>query len=180
MFPAGLETSRLYLRRLTENEVTPNYVSWLNDKEVNRYLESRFRHYSREDLTRFIRNISNEKHSAFFGMFLKKNDKHIGNIKIDEIHEYHLRGTIGLLLGDKSEWGKGYATEAIAAVTQYGFDQLKLVKVCAGCYESNIGSKIAFEKVGYKAEGFLRNQVETGSGREGLWQLGILPDELQL
>ena len=179
MSTAVLETPRLYLRNLTENDVTPNYVSWLNDKEVNRYLESRYRNYSKDDLVQYVRYVNNQKQSSLFGLFLKKDNKHIGNIKIDGINDYHLRGTIGLLIGDKSQWGRGYATESIDAVSRYGFDNLNLLKVCAGCYESNIGSKRAFEKVGYKVEGFLRSQVETGMGREGLWQLGILAGELK-
>jgi len=55
---------------------------------------------------------------------------------------------------NETQWGKGYATEATAAFTHCGFDQLNLLKICTGCYGSNIGSKKAFKKVGYKAEGF--------------------------
>jgi len=175
-----LETSRLYLRPLTKSDVNFRYVAWLNDKQVNKYLESRLSRYSMEDLIEYIGAVNKKKTAIMFGLFIKETGKHIGNIKIDDINLYHLNATIGILLGEKSEWGKGYASEAITAVTKFCFSQLELKKICAGCYESNLGSKKAFEKVGYKVEGFLRGQVDTDCGREGVWQLGIIPSDVLL
>ena len=173
-----LETDRLYVRSLVSADVTQDYVDWLNDPEVNRFLESRFSRATFADVEQYVQSVSQDDDSYFLGIFLKSDQKHIGNIKLDAIDHYHRRGIIGLMLGDKQEWGKGYATEAIRVLTQYGLEELKLLKLSAGCYESNMGSKRAFEKVGYQIEGLLRNQVETGAGREGLWQMGILPSEL--
>ena len=178
MNKVALETDRLYLRSLVSEDVTQDYVGWLNDPEVNQFLESRFSRATLADVEQYVRSVSQDDGSYFLGMFLKSDQKHIGNIKLDAIDHYHRRGTIGLMLGDKQEWGKGYATEAIRVLTRYGLEELKLLKLSAGCYESNLGSKRAFEKVGYQIEGLLRNQVETGAGREGLWQMGILPSEL--
>ena len=98
--------------------------------------------------------------------------KHIGNIKLGPINIHHNCAEIGLIIGDKDSWGKGLASRAISIVTQFGFNQLKLAKLSAGCYENNIGSKKAFEKSGYQVEGFLKNQVNTIDGREGVWRMG--------
>lgn len=174
-----LLTGRLDLRPLTIDNATVQYLAWLNDPEVNRYLESRFGLHQLTDLSTFIEQVSADRSAVLLGMFIRENNKHIGNIKLDCIHPYYKRGVIGLMIGDKQEWGKGYATEAITAVTQYAFEQLELQKIMAGCYESNVGSKKAFEKVGYQVEGLLRSHVETGEGREGVWQLGILPNEFK-
>jgi len=169
----SFESNRLRLRELTVENVSENYVSWLNDNEVNQYLESRFYKHSIADVERFVERINRESYNILLGVFIKKNMKHIGNIKIGPIDRYHNTASIGLLIGDKNEWGKGYASEAIQSVTKFSFDKLNLIKISASCYESNIGSKKAFEKSGYKIEGFLHNHVETRHGREGCWQLGI-------
>jgi RimJ/RimL family protein N-acetyltransferase len=100
--------------------------------------------------------------------------RHIGNIKIGPINLNHQIAPIGILIGDKNEWGNGYASEAIQIVTQFGFDKLNLMKIYAGCYESNIGSKRAFEKSGYEVEGFFRSHVKVKNRREGCWQLCIV------
>ena len=60
--------------------------------------------------------------------------------------------------------------KSILAVTNYGFDELKILP---DCYESKIGSKKAIEEVGYKFKKILRNLVEPGSGRAELLQPNI-------
>jgi len=170
----NLDSNRLQLRELMVSDVTGDYVSWLNDPKINQYLESRFSKYTLKDVQEFVRETNQKSSNILFGIFIKKSMKHIGNIKIGPINHNHKTAPIGILIGDKNEWGNGYASEAIKIVTQFGFDKLNLVKIYAGCYESNIGSKKAFKKAGYEVEGFFRSHVETQNGREGRWQLGIV------
>ena len=157
-----LITERLILRAMTVDGVSLEYVSWLNDPEVNRYLESRFIEHNFEDVAGFVRRLQADDSTIFLGIYLKDSDKHIGNIKLDSIDSYHSRGIVGLMLGDKQEWGKGFATEAIREITKYAFNELGLKKVSAGCYESNLGSKKAFERVGYEVEGFFKESCRNG------------------
>ena len=58
-----LKVSQIYLRRLTEDDVTEKYVSWLNDPEINQYLESRFSVHTIEETRSFIRSVYNDKNS---------------------------------------------------------------------------------------------------------------------
>jgi len=176
MLDLPLNTERLVLRELASDDVTEKYASWLNNPEINQYLESRFLEYQLGDIVGYIEKLDKDPSSLLFGIFIKENMDHIGNIKLNLGNLYHKRADIGIMIGDRDQWGNGYATEAITAVTQYGFEVLGLKKITAGCYESNIGSKNAFEKVGFQVEGFLRSQVETGNNREGVWQFGILPN----
>lgn len=69
------------------------------------------------------------------------------------IEERHRTADIGLLIGDKTEWGKDHTSEAIAALTEYAFNQLNIAKLTAGCYTDNEGSRRAFLKVDYVEEG---------------------------
>ena len=43
-----LSSQRLIYRTLSVEDVTQNYVDWLNDSEVNRYLETRYNHQTKE------------------------------------------------------------------------------------------------------------------------------------
>ena len=63
-----------------------------------------------------------------FGIFLGDEFKHVGNIKLGPINSYHKRAEIGLMIGDKSVWGKGIATKVIRMVTHFGFSELNLLK----------------------------------------------------
>jgi RimJ/RimL family protein N-acetyltransferase len=71
----------------------------------------------------------------------------------------HARSEIGYLIGDRSAWGKGYATEAILEICKYGFEELGLAKISAGVYECNIGSSNALLKAGFIHEATITSDV---------------------
>lgn len=148
---------RIYLRRLTEDDATDNYVRWMNDPEINQYLESRFYTHTIESTKAFIRSVTNDNNYQF-GIFAKESNKHIGNIKVGGINHYHRYADIGFLIGEKDYWGKGIATEAIALATDFAFNTLKLHKLWGGLYSPNIGSLRAFQKNGYEQEGVKKSQ----------------------
>jgi RimJ/RimL family protein N-acetyltransferase len=172
-----LKSDELILKELTSNDVTQQYIEWLNDFEVNKYLESRFLRQDQRTVKEFVETCQKSRLNFLFGIFIKNSMKHIGNIKLGPINTHHNYAEIGLMIGDKDSWGKGFASKAVSMVTQFGFYQLKLEKISAGCYESNIGSKKAFEKSGYQVEGLLRNHVELADGRESVWRLGCLKSD---
>lgn len=172
-----LKGERLYLRKLTRADVSQEYVNWLNDPEINQYLETRFHEQTLEAVEQFVKDKEGSTSEHLFGIFLNDDDKHIGNIKLGPINEYHSFAPISLFIGDKTSWGNGYATEAIRLIVNYGFGQLGLEKLEAGCYESNIGSRRAFEKCGFLVEGVLRGQRTVPDGRESDIVLGILRSE---
>ena len=148
---------RIYLRRLTEEDASEEYVRWMNDPEVNQYLESRFYAQTVESTKAFIRSVSNENNYQF-GIFIKETGRHIGNIKIGNINHYHKFAEIGFLIGEKEFWGKGIATEAIGLATDYAFNKLGIHKLIGGAYSPNIGSIKSFLKNGYEQEGNKRSQ----------------------
>ena len=110
-------------------------------------------------------------------IFLKENNHHIGNIKLGYVNHIHKRAQLSLLIGDKNSWGKGYATEAIETITNWGFNHLGLERIEAGCHEENIASIRAFLNSGYQLEGYFRNHGIVDGRRMGSFWLGILSDE---
>ena len=146
------EKSSIYLQSISVNDVSNNYVDWLNDPLVNQYLETRFSHQSIETVTSFVKSTLNNPNEYLFTIRTK--DKcHIGNIKIGAINEHHGTGEVSLFIGDKNSWGKGYATLAIELISYFAFFTLKLRKLSAGAYQTNIASTQAFIKSGYKMDG---------------------------
>lgn len=165
-----IEGERIYLRRLTAGDVSDAYLGWMNAPEINRYLESRFQQHSRESLLAFVASMANDPKNLFTGIFLRAGDRHIGNIKLGPIHPHHRHAEIGLIVGARDCWGQGYATEAIAILTDFAFAQVGVHKIIAGAYADNEGSARAFEKAGYVREGLMKDQWRTDDG----YQDGIL------
>jgi RimJ/RimL family protein N-acetyltransferase len=169
-----LESERLAFRELNASDANERYYSWLNDPEINQFLENRFFPSSIESIREYILSMNASKANLFCAILLKDGNRHIGNIKLGPINWIHRYAEIGLLLGEKDCWGKGYATEAIKSIVDFGFAQLNLHKITAGCYETNIGSSKAFQKAGFMIEGMQKSQFfSKGKYIDGI-RMGII------
>jgi ribosomal-protein-alanine N-acetyltransferase len=153
-----LEGERIYLREVRLSDVNERYYNWMNDSEVTQYLEKRYIPQSMENIRNFVIEKDGSTDELFFAICLIENDLHIGNIKLGPINWIHRFGDISLLIGDKTYWGQGFATQAIRLVVTFAFETLNLHKLRAGYYAGNIGSGKAFIKNGFKQEGILKNQ----------------------
>ncbi len=158
-FATTITTERCSLRTLEPQDISPSYVRWLNDPKVNRFLESRFEEQTIETVKSFIEFNFLAEDSVLFGIFLKLDDSHVGNIKLSHVSPQHLTGEIGFVIGESDFWGQGLATEAIVALSDWCFSELKLFKLTAGCYSENQGSQRALEKSGFSVEAVLVAQV---------------------
>lgn len=173
----AITSERLLFRTLSKEDVSERYLGWLNDPDVNQFLETRFTSQTREACEKFVSDMEKDAASYLFGIFDKETFEHIGNLKLGFINTHHLSAQLSLLIGKKSCWGKGYATESIRCITKWGFDVLKLERIEAGCYDTNMGSLRAFLKAGYSVEGFFRNSVIYEGRRIGCFWLGILRND---
>ena len=156
------------------DDISKKYIEWLNDKEVNQYLETRFQVQNNQSCLEFVKRMQEDANEELFAIYTNNNNEHIGNCKLGAINKFHHTAEISFFIGSKSFWGAGYATEVVSHVVQYGFENLGLEKITAGCYESNKGSKKVLIKAGFEVEGFRKGQVAFGSQREGVYNLGIV------
>lgn len=152
-----LEGDRVYLREVRISDVGENYYQWMNDPEVTRYLEARFYPNPVDGLREYVASKLGDRNNVFLAIVLKESDRHIGNIKLGPINWIHRFADVGLLVGEKDCWGKGYATEAIRLITHYAFNTLDLRRLTAGCYDANRGSAKAFFNAGWQQEGLRKN-----------------------
>ena len=167
-----LVSERLVLRTLTAADATERYLGWMRDPQVTRFLESRLVDHDLASLAAYIAECNDSAASLLLAICLA-DGTHIGNIKLGPIDRYHEHAAVGLMIGERDMWGRGYATEAIAALTAYAFGDIGLQKLYAGCYASNVGSARAFLKAGWVEEGRNRSHWRSDGGREDNIQLGI-------
>jgi len=151
-----IASARLTLRPLTPDDCTDSYVAWLNDPEVNAFLETRHAPQTLTSVRDFVETINARPNEHLFGIFLSDGDRHIGNIKVGPIDPRHSVADVSLLLGARECWGQGYGSEAILALSRYAIEELGLCKLSASMYALNEGSVRAFLKAGYRREGLRR------------------------
>lgn len=149
-----IRSEHIVLRTLQPGDATLVYLGWLSDPAINAHLEVRFSPpQSVRDLAAFIADANTSSHTLMLGIFLQEDGRHIGNIKLGPIDWHHRVGDMGFLIGDKDQWGKGYASKAIAMLAEYAYAHLGLAKLTAGCYAENEGSRRALLKAGFVEEG---------------------------
>lgn len=149
----NIKGGRIYLKGIQVSDANTLYCSWLNDPEVNSYLCCRFERWTLHKMKRYISETIKNTSNYFWAIYRKDTDEHIGNIKLGYVNMNYRYGDIGVIIGDRSSWGKGFATEAIELVKKYAFKNLKLHKLTAGAYANNYGSIRAFQKAGFFIEG---------------------------
>ena len=147
----------LICRNISINDCNETYLSWLNDKSVNVFLETRWSEQSIDKIKEFVESTIKSTHSILFAIVFKGG--HIGNIKIGPINEHYHYADISFFLGDKEYWGKGIATRAIKLVSDYGFSELGLHKIKAGVFNENIGSIKALKKAGFIEEACFKEEL---------------------
>ena len=152
-----LESERLIFKRVSAEHVSTEYVNWINDPEVNMYLETRG-NYTLDLLKAYVEE-QYKKEIYFWAIHLKDSKKHIGNIKIDPINSKANSGEYGILMGDKINWAKGYAKEASLSIIKYCFEELKLSKITLGVIEDNINAVLLYKKMGFTID-----EVKTNVG----------------
>ena len=142
------------------------YAEWMRDEDVTAGLVLRNPPNGTEALVSYIEKMNNSPDNYLLAIVVKETGEHVGNIKLGPIDRVNKRAEIGLLIGAKRLWGRGYGSEAIDAVADFAFRVVGLHRVSAGCYESNIASLNAFKRAGFKVEGVLRDHWRL----EGRWE----------
>lgn len=152
-----LKDGDIVLKCIELDDCTEQYANWLNDKSVNKFLECRFSCHSVESLKEFVNFIRQSNDNYMFSIFYKGD--HVGNIKIGPINNIYNYAYIGYLIGEADLWGLGIAGKSVKLATAFAFNNLKLHKLKAGCFEENIASCHVLEKNGYKLEAVFKNEL---------------------
>ena len=155
------KSGKIILKRLdVKKDISKKYQKWMNDYDVHKYTEQKYKKKSLSDIRNFVKKKNKSKKDFLFGIFL--NDKnaniHIGNIKLGQIVFIHKNAEISYFIGEKKLWGKGYTTLAIKEIIKIA-KKKGIKKLKAGFYQMNTGSKKVLLKNGFKIEGKFRSEI---------------------
>ena len=146
--------SNIRLKKLKSKDITKKYLSWVNNKKNQRYLELK-KKITLKDLKEYFHDKDKGK---LYGIFYIKN--HIGNINIKPLGQKSCY--IGFMLGDKKFRSKGISTYAVSLAVSKCFNYYKFNKIYSNCDIRNIPSfkllkKNNFKKI-KKMPSFLKSQ----------------------
>lgn len=175
--PAKAEGARVSLQPVERGHLTAQYLSWLNDPEVTRYMETGTFPTTTEDLERYFKSVTGSREQVAFAIVHNKTGRHIGNVKLGPIHWVHRKATFGIMIGDRKFWGQGLGEDATRLAVEYGFYRLNLRRIDLGVFAEYESAVRCYEKVGFKVEGRLREELfQGGEYKDKLW-MGLLRSE---
>lgn len=173
MFGPVLRGERCTLRPPLKEEAA-TYVDWLKDPEVFRYtLQVGPMSISQEE--DFIRRTAEE--STSINWVIEVDGRPVGWTGIGGINWRNGNGEGGIVIGDKSMWRRGIATEAIALRTRFCFRELNLHKIRTRVYMENEASKHALMRSGYRQSGVQREEAFRDGRYRDIWCGEVLREE---
>ena len=155
--------------RAAERTDIPQFLRWINDPEVVANLEAYAPMGTVEEEGWFesMKSRPIDEHTLVIEVHLEGNNDNwvvIGNTSFFPIHPRARSVEIGIMIGEKDYWNKGFGTETMRIMCRYGFESLNLNRIWLRVLDTNPRARKAYEKAGFVYEGTLR-QAEYKNGQ---------------
>lgn len=148
---------RIYLRPL-EPEDAPTCAAWFNDQEVTRFL-LRYRPLALAEEREFLVKLAADPTVVSLGIALRSDDRLIGSAGLHHLDLKNRCSAFGIAIGEKAEWSRGYGSEATSLLLRHGFDTVNLHRVWLHVHAFNQRAIRCYERLGFRREGVLRDEV---------------------
>lgn len=143
--------------------------AWLNDPEVHRHLLVGHVPITREEEERYYDERVSASDSYSFEIHVTADDRYIGNVSLENVSLIHRHAELGLVIGSKEDWGKGYGADAIITCLGFAFLALGLHCVCIRTDQYHDRALELYRRIGF---------VETGREREWIFRDGRFVDHV--
>jgi RimJ/RimL family protein N-acetyltransferase len=171
---------KVRLGQLTPQEWSKHFSAWSRNSEYGRLLqtnpvlpvsEKQAQRWFEEDPT------PHPTEEAFFAILRRSDDKPLGFAGFWGIQHNHGSCFTSIGLGEKESWGQGYGSEALQLGLDFVFSEWGLHRVSLIVFAFNQRAIRAYENLGFRPEGTLRQMILREGRRHNVLSMGILRDE---
>jgi RimJ/RimL family protein N-acetyltransferase len=175
--PNLLRGERIWLTALNRADAAV-MARWEYDNEYLRLMDSSpARPRTEDEIARWIEGVSRSNTEFTFGIRLLDSDDLIGWAQLDGISWTHGTSALGIGVGNRSFWDRGYGTEAMELLLNFAFDELNLHRVFLTVFSYNPRAIRLYEKLGFQREGVYREHLQRDGQRFDMLHYGILRHE---
>lgn len=168
------------LSAVDPEEFSKAFAVWRRDSEFMRLMDSNApRLGSRKDAQKSLEKELEDQqlNQHWFTIRTLVEDKLIGDIGLYVVNWSGRDAFVGLGIGERDFWGKGYGTDAMHLILRYAFMEVNLRRVTLTVFEYNPRAIRSYEKAGFRHEGRLRKLLHRDGNRYDELFMGILRDE---
>lgn len=162
-----------------KREYIESFLKWFNDPEITQYLVI-YRPMTRMAEEEWMENLKNREDTIHFSIVIPNDDgteRLIGNCGIHKIDWKNRVGEVGITIGEKEYQNKGYGTEALRILLDYGFNTVNLNRLELSTYDFNVRALESYKKVGFVEEGRKRQYMWINGKYHDMIIMGILAEE---
>jgi diamine N-acetyltransferase len=159
-----LSFGKISLRPLEPNDIELLY-QWENNLEIWEVSNTKSP-FSKHILAQYILESAKDIYETKQLRLIIQNEKleAVGAVDLFDFEPYHLRAGVGILIHNKTDRNKGYASDALKALSKYAFEVLGLRQLYANISADNLNSIKLFEKSGFIQAGIKKDWIRTTSG----------------
>lgn len=170
-----LESDRIYLSPASVDDVEI-YTRWMNSFDVTDKIGSSNSLFSLLSEKEYLERKIDENNKSF-SIIKKEDDSLLGNCSIFDINYLHQTATLGIFIGEDNERNKGYGSEAIRLLLDFGFNYLNLNNIMLKVFSFNEKAISCYEKIGFKKIGRKREAYYLNNQRYDEIYMDILKEE---
>jgi RimJ/RimL family protein N-acetyltransferase len=169
---------KTYLRAIERDDLARCHA-WMNEPELRATLAQRYPMSLAREADWIERVTRGQDPSEIhFAICLAVGDRHVGNCGFVGIDRDNRIATLGILIGEKECRGKGFGTDAIRALCRFAFEEMDLRKIRLDVHADNAAGLKAYERVGFRREGLLREEVHRAGRPVDVVRMGLLRGDL--
>ena len=165
--------------RAVEREDVQKFHEWVNDPEVTRSLALYLPMSMRDEESWFDGFGKRDPNEKPLAIEIRKGKawKLIGNCAAFGIDMVNRSAELGIMIGAKEEWNKGYGAESMTLLLKHGFETLNLNRLFLRVYEANVRAVRSYEKAGFVFEGKMRQAVYKHGNYDDVLFMSVLRSE---
>ena len=166
--------------RAIELDDLDDIMTWINDPEVNRYLLVGLWPYSREAEREWVERRVKSSDPTDKALVIETLDgTYLGGIGLHNIDFPSGVAELGIVIGRKDYWGKGYGTDAMKVLLRHAFHNLRLRKVILAVFHSNVRAQRCYSKIGFREVGRLKAHRLRQGQYEDLIHMEVFKEEFE-
>lgn len=161
-------------------EMGKAFSSWTRDSEYWRLMDASVaRLSSTKAATRYFEKEAGEPGAGVFPFSVRTmlDNQLIGEMVLDVVNWGARDAYVGLSIGDRANWGKGYGTEMMFLILRFAFMEVNLRRVSLAVFEYNPRAIRAYEKAGFRHEGRIRQFLNKEGRRWDMLLMSVLREE---
>ena len=145
--------------RRHERRNYPLYARWYGDEEIWHLTSWAAAPMRPAAVERLFESRESSAVDVSFAIHREGEEEPLGVIGLMNVSEANLSADLSVIVGEKEDRERGLGTEAIRVLLRYAFEELGLNRVGLSVFEFNDLAISAYEKLGFRGEGRLRQAI---------------------